>query len=139
MEIEVIKSWRGGTDNFLLYSTSSDIYFSDDPDREYIIYTFKNKHYQQGGEAREYILCEGDRSYMRNIAPFEYINNRQIQHMFPIRKDAETEQEWMLVMARVANAVIPESIERRGVNGDNQNIIEEMKLDQFLTTFIQEN
>lgn len=136
MEIEVSKSWRGGNENFLLYSTNSDVYLSEkDKDQEYLIFAFKNKKYDPGKQVEEFVMCEGDNSAMKNIAPFEYIDNSGVQRMFPIKKDASGIDEWMLVMERKSNAIIPESIVRNAVNGDNQNVIEEMSLTQFTDEF----
>ncbi len=136
MEIEVIKSWRGGNENFLLYSTNSDVYLSEkDKDQEYLIFAFKNKKYDPGNRVDEFVMCEGNNSVMKNIAPFEYIDNSGVQRMFPIKKDATGLDEWMLIMARKSNAVIPETIVRNTINGDNQNVIEEMSLTQFTEEF----
>ncbi len=80
-------------------------------------------------------MCEGNNSAMKNIAPFEYIDDSGVQRMFPIKKDVSGLDEWMLVMQRKSNAVIPEKIARNVVRGDNQNVIEEMSLTQFTDEF----
>ncbi len=134
MEIEVTKAWRGGAENFLLYSTNSDVYLGnegDEGDREYLIFAFKNKQYNPGERAEEYVLCEGVNSTKKNIAPFEYLNDSGVQRMFPIKKETTGIDEWMLVMERSTNAEIPENIARNTVRTDNQNVIEEMSLTQF--------
>lgn len=136
MEISVNKSWRGGNDNFLLYSTSSDVYLGeDDKDREYLIFAFRNKKYDPENRAEDFVMCEGKSSVTRNIAPFEYINNSGVQRMFPIKKEPSGIGEWMLVMERNSNAEIPEHVSRNSVRGDNQNVIEEMSLTEFTEEF----
>lgn len=132
MEIEVTNSWRGGNENFLLYSSSSDVYLGDsNKDQEYLIFAFKNKKYDPNNRVEDFVMCEGSRSITRNIAPFEYINDSGVQRMFPIKKEATGIGEWMLVMQRKSNAEIPEHIARNSVSGENQNVIEEMSLVQF--------
>jgi|TARA_R110002096_G_scaffold416576_2_gene619348 hypothetical protein len=139
MEIEVIESYRGGDDNFLLYSTNSDVYLGDDgdnKDREYLIFAFKNPKYDPTERFEEYVLCEGKNSATKNIAPFEYINDSHIQRMFPIKKGPRDIKEWMLVMERPTNAELAENIEKNSVNSENRNIIEEVALHQFLETYL---
>lgn len=139
MEIEVVESYRGGDENFLLYSTNSDVYLGEEGDnkeREYLIFTFKNSKYDPDVRFEEYVLCEGKNSATKNIAPFEYINDSHIQRMFPIKKGPRDIKEWMLVMQRPTNAELAINIEKKSVNTDNINVIEEMALNQFLETYL---
>lgn len=136
MEIEVNKSWRGGNENFLLYSANSDVYLSDNnKDQEYLIFAFKNKNYDPNKRVEDFVMCEGTNSVMKNVAQYEYFDNSGVQRMFPIKKEPSGLDEWMLVMQRKSNAVIPEVISRNTVQGDNRNIIEEMSLTEFTNEF----
>lgn len=138
MEIEVTKSIRGGTDNFLLYSANKDV-ISDDADQEYFIFAFKNEMYEPGGSHDDFILCEGTNSVLKNIAPYEYISNSHVQRIFPLRKEERTLKDWMQIADRLSNADIPEDVEKQRVATSNRNIIEEMSLEQFLAAFMPEN
>ena len=139
MEIKVTESFRGGDENFFLYSTNSDVYLGEEGDnkeREYLIFAFKNSNYDPTTRFEDYVLCEGKNSATKNIAPFEYINDSHIQRMFPIKKDPRDIKEWMLVMQRPTNAELAETIEKNTVSTENRNIIEEMALNQFLETYL---
>ncbi len=139
MEIEVVKSWKGGSENFLLYATNSDVYMGEEDgnlDREYLIFAFKNPKYNPESTATEYVLCEGENSASKNVAPFEYISDSGVQRIFPIKKnEPRSIDEWMLVVNRSSNAELPENIQKRAVNMSKKSIIEEMSLAQFTDTF----
>ncbi|MCC3859857.1 hypothetical protein [Pseudemcibacter aquimaris] len=137
MEIEVTKSIRGGTDNFLLYSTNKDV-ISNSADQEYFIFAFKNEKYAPGESNEDFVLCEGTNSVMKNIAPFEYISNSHVQRIFPLRKEERTLTDWMQIADRLSNAELPEGIEKQRVSSSNINIIEEMSLTQFMAAFMPE-
>ena len=138
MEIEVVKSWKGGSENFTLYTTNSDVYMGEadgNMDREYLIFAFKNPKHSATERADEYVLCEGENSVKRNIAPFEYMSDSGVQRVFPIKNEPSSINEWMLVVNRSRNAELPENIQKRSVKMSNVNVIEEMSLAQFTDTF----
>lgn len=138
MEIEVVKSWKGGSENFTLYTTNSDVYMGEDDgnlDREYLIFAFKNPKHNADVRVEEYVLCEGENSAKRNIAPFEYMSDSGVQRVFPIKNEPSSINEWMLVVNRSRNAELPENIQKRSIKMSNTNVIEEMSLAQFTDTF----
>lgn len=133
MEVQVVNPMRGGNENFWIYNTHSD-FLSEDKDREYLIFAFKNKYYNRDDGKGRYVLCEGLDSKLTDLSQFEYLSDSQVQRVFPLVDDTEG-GEWMQIMQRRSNAAIPDSIETRIAKSDNKKVIEEMSLDQFITAF----
>jgi hypothetical protein len=147
LDIAVDQSWKGGKDTFQLFSTHSDIYINTDPSQVYFIFGFRTFKYDPEKQSIDFVECDGLNSARLDVSQFEYLVTGLKQKIFPlITYDDHTNEvdinnkpktgEWMLVLKRISNAFLPETIERRRLNNGNDNIIEEMKFSDFLDEFL---
>lgn len=146
LDIDVIESWKGGDDNFSVFANHSDILLGDDLD--YFLFAKRNPQYSTTRENIDFINCDGFNSTRMNLSPFEFFATDLKQQIFPIVSyngndnvmDTDTNMtkrgEWMLIVDRISNSYLPDTIQRRRLNGENQKIIEEMSLSDFLKEFI---
>jgi hypothetical protein len=146
LEIDVIKTFKGGNDNFKVFASNSDILMNDAPDTEYFMFVRENPAFGER-PAIDFINCDEGRSTRMDISGFEYLSTRFIQQIFPIVSytaenpivDEDTgvvkKDEWMMIVDRIANNALPYTISRRRLNNGNLAVIEEMSLRNFLDEF----
>lgn len=146
LDIEVLKSFKGGNDSFRVFASNSDILMEGAPDHEYFIFARRNMKYGPRA-AVDFLNCDGGRSTRMDISPFEYMSARLTQQIFPILSysadnpitDEDTgvvkKGEWMMIVDRISNNALPFTIARRRLNNGNIAVIEEMSLSDFLFEF----
>jgi len=146
LDIAVSESWKGGNDNFSVLSTRADILISDDLD--YFIFARKNSEYNPAKSTVNYVDCDGFNTAKMVVSSFPYFATSLKQQIFPIITytprdnvvDVDTNivktGDWMVIVNRISNPYLPFTIRRRRLNTDNENIIEEMKLTDFINEFM---
>ncbi|MCC3859858.1 hypothetical protein [Pseudemcibacter aquimaris] len=144
MDVEVIKSYKGGTDNFKVFVSNEDILLGED--LEYFIIARRN---QKFGETRaiDFLNCLEGRSTRTDVSKLPYLATNITQQIFPLvsykREDNIVDPdtrvvkkgEWMMLVNRIANNALPYTIARRRLNNGNDDIIEEMRLNDFIRDF----
>lgn len=146
LNIEVSKSWKGGADNFNVFSTNSDILL--DNDMEYFFIAQKNYNYHETKQNIAFVNCDGLNSVRMNVSGFKYFATSLKQRIFPIisynAQDNIIDEssnnikrgQWMLILNRLSNLHLPSTIRRRRINTGNEKIIEEMSFSDFINEFI---
>lgn len=146
LEIDVVKSYKGGDEQFKVFATNSDILMENAPDTEYFIFASRNMKFGPN-PAADFLNCDEGRSTRMDISPFEFMSSRYTQQIFPIISytddnpvvDEDTgvqkRGEWMMIVDRIANNALPFTISRRRLNNGNPAVIEEMSLSGFLSEF----
>ncbi len=146
LDIAVSESWKGGNDNFTVLSTRTDILIDDNLD--YFIFARRNNEYNPARSTVNYVDCDGFNTAKMDVSSFPYYATSLKQQIFPIITytpkdnivDPDTNivktGDWMVIVNRLSNPYLPFTIRRRRLNTDNENIIEEMKLTDFITEFM---
>lgn len=150
LEIEVSENWKGGSENFKVFATNSDILMdNDDGATEYFLFARKNPKFEATGrDALDFINCDEGRSARLDISKLEFLATRLRQQIFPLVSyaggrvvDTDTgvikRGRWMMIVNRNANSALPYTIARRRLNNGNENIIEEMSLNDFIEEIVQ--
>lgn len=144
MDVEVSKSYKGGSDNFRVFVSNDDILLGET--QEYFIIARKN---QKFGDTRavDFLNCLEGRSTRTDISGLPFLATSITQQIFPLvtynREDNIVDPdtrvvkkgEWMMVVNRIANNALPYTIARRRLNNGNDDIIEEMRLSDFIRDF----
>lgn len=146
LDIKVNQSWKGGDDNFTIFSTNSDILLGDGFD--YFIFVKKNNKFAATKQKIEFVICDGFNSIRLDVSPYKYFATSINQQIFPIvsydAQDNIIDQQsnlikrgqWMLILDRISNHHLPDSIRIRRLNIGNEKILEEMSFPDFLKEFI---
>ena len=144
LDIEVTESFKGGNDNFKVFVSNNDMLIGDE--YEYFIIARRNKNASDSPKV-DFISCFEGRSTRMDVSSIPYLATSIRQQIFPIvsyrREDniidpdtrVAKKGEWMLVVDRIANNALPYTIARRRFNNGNDEIIEEMRLSDFLRDF----
>ena len=145
LDISVVQSWKGGTEDFKVFSSNSDIIMDGEVD--YFLFARRNNNFGNNTKV-EFINCDGGKSTRMDISGFEYLATRLRQQIFPIISydngdsviDTDTNVmkrgDWMMIVNRISNSALPYTIARRRLNNGNENVIEEMSLSDFISEFI---
>ena len=146
LEIEVIKSFKGGDENFKVFAANSDILM--DGDMEYFLFARKNQKFGASDrDAVDFINCDQEKSTRMDISGFEFLSTRLRQQISPLISytsenaiiDEDTgvmkRGQWMMIVNRIANSALPYTIMRRRLNNGNESVIEEMSYTDFIDTF----
>lgn len=146
LEIEVVKSFKGGDESFKVFAANSDILM--DVDMEYFLFARKNQKFGASGrDAVDFINCDQEKSTRMDISSFEFLSTRLRQQIFPlisytsenavIDEDTGVKKrgQWMMIVNRIANSALPYTIMRRRLNNGNESVIEEMSYTDFIDTF----
>jgi hypothetical protein len=146
LEINVNKGWKGGEDSFKVFSPHSDVLLGDN--YEYVIFARQNAYFNPSKPKLDFLNCDNLNSTRMDVSGFEYFATSLKQQIFPlVNYDGPTniinedtnmvkKGEWMLLVNRLSNDHIPFSIERRRLNIDNDKILEEMSLKDFIREFL---
>jgi len=149
LEIDVSKSWKGGDQRFRVFAANSDVLMEGEV--EYFMFARKNSKFAASGrDAVDFINCDQEKSTRMDISGFEFLATRLRQQIFPLVSydsakpviDEDTgvmkRGQWMMIVNRIANSALPYTIMRRRLNNGNENVIEEMSLNDFLSAFVLE-
>ncbi len=136
LNIKVVESWKGGSENFTLYSSKSDVFL--DPAMQYFIFAFNNAHYNPQKIDIDFLNCTNFNSTRADVSKFQYKSSGHAQHLFPLVSYDDKDQ-WMLLFDRLSNAHLPTTIERHRVQVEqsgNEKILEEMKYSDFIKEYL---
>lgn len=144
LDIEVTESFKGGNENFRVFASNKDMLIGDD--HEYFIIAKRNNKVSDTPKV-DFINCFDEKSTRMDISYIPYLATSLRQQIFPIvsyrREDniidpdtrVAKKGEWLLLVDRIANNALPYTIARRRFNNGNEDIIEEMRLADFLRDF----
>lgn len=144
LDIEVTESFKGGNENFRVFASNKDMLIGDD--HEYFIIAKRNNKVSDTPKV-DFINCFDEKSTRMDISYIPYLATSLRQQIFPIvsyrREDniidpdtrVAKKGEWLLLVDRITNNALPYTIARRRFNNGNEDIIEEMRLADFLRDF----
>lgn len=144
LDIEVTESFKGGNENFRVFASNKDMLIGEE--YEYFIIARRNNNASDTPKV-EFINCFDEKSTRMDISYIPYLATSLRQQIFPIvsyrREDniidpdtrVAKKGEWLLLVDRIANNALPYTIARRRFNNGNDDIIEEMRLSDFLRDF----
>lgn len=144
LDIEVTQSFKGGDEHFRVFASNKDMLLGED--FEYFIIARGNSNAGNTPKVA-FINCFDEKSTRMDISNILYLATSLRQQIFPIityrREDniidpdtrVAKKGDWLLLVDRIANNTIPYTVARRRFNNGNEDIIEEMRLSDFLRDF----
>lgn len=144
LDIEVTESFKGGNESFRVFASNKDMLIGEE--YEYFIIARRNNNASDTPKLA-FINCFDEKSTRMDVSYIPYLATSLRQQIFPIvnykREDniidpdtrVAKKGEWLLLVDRIANNALPYTIARRRFNNGNEDIIEEMRLADFLRDF----
>ena len=144
LDIEVTESFKGGNESFRVFASNNDMLIGEE--YEYFIIARRNNNASDTPKLA-FINCFDEKSTRMDVSYIPYLATSLRQQIFPIvnykREDIIVDPdtrvakkgEWLLLVDRIANNTLPYTIARRRFNNGNDDIIEEMRLADFLRDF----
>lgn len=144
LDIEVTQSFKGGNESFRVFASNNDMLIGEE--YEYFIIARRNNNASDTPKLA-FINCFDEKSTRMDVSNIPYLATSLRQQIFPIvsykREDniidpdtrVAKKGEWLLLVDRIANNTLPYTIARRRFNNGNEDIIEEMRLSDFLRDF----
>jgi len=144
LDIEVTESFKGGNESFRVFASNNDMLIGEE--YEYFIIARRNNNASDTPKLA-FINCFDEKSTRMDVSYIPYLATSLRQQIFPIvnykREDnivdpdtrVAKKGEWLLLVDRIANNTLPYTIARRRFNNGNDDIIEEMRLADFLRDF----
>jgi hypothetical protein len=144
LDIEVTESFKGGNESFRVFASNNDMLIGEE--YEYFIIARRNNNASDTPKLA-FINCFDEKSTRMDVSYIPYLATSLRQQIFPIVNykrennivDPDTrvakKGEWLLLVDRIANNTLPYTIARRRFNNGNDDIIEEMRLADFLRDF----
>lgn len=144
LDIEVTESFKGGNESFRVFASNKDMLIGEE--YEYFIIARRNNNASDTPKLA-FINCFDEKSTRMDVSYIPYLATSLRQQIFPIvnykREDniidpdtrVAKKGEWLLLVDRIANNALPYTIARRRFNNGNKDIIEEMRLADFLRDF----
>lgn len=144
LDIEVTESFKGGNESFRVFASNNDMLIGEE--YEYFIIARRNNNASDTPKLA-FINCFDEKSTRMDVSYIPYLATSLRQQIFPIvnykREDnivdpdtrVAKKGEWLLLVDRIANNTLPYTIARRRYNNGNDDIIEEMRLADFLRDF----
>lgn len=141
LDIEVTESFKGGNESFRVFASNNDMLIGEE--YEYFIIARRNNNASDTPKLA-FINCFDEKSTRMDVSYIPYLATSLRQQIFPIvnykREDnivdpdtrVAKKGEWLLLVDRIANNTLPYTIARRRFNNGNDDIIEEMRLADFL-------
>lgn len=141
LDIEVTESFKGGNESFRVFASNNDMLIGEE--YEYFIIARRNNNASDTPKLA-FINCFDEKSTRMDVSYIPYLATSLRQQIFPIvnykREDIIVDPdtrvakkgEWLLLVDRIANNTLPYTIARRRFNNGNDDIIEEMRLADFL-------
>ena len=144
LDIEVTESFKGGNESFRVFASNNDMLIGEE--YEYFIIARRNNNASDTPKLA-FINCFDEKSTRMDVSYIPYLATSLRQQIFPIvnykREDIIVDPdtrvakkgEWLLLVDRIDNNTLPYTIARRRFNNGNDDIIEEMRLADFLRDF----